>query len=89
MIKNQISIDLGQIGHKSSRLEELFIDSHLVNLPVECDIQHEKKYVIFLDYTLGNSNRKGVKVLTNAFSNELDFFKVLNTKLINHYVEVN
>lgn len=94
-MENSIWIDLGHIGHKSNSLKELFRNTHLVELPIDTDVETQKQlsnentWVVFIDYTIGGSGLVGVKVLTNAFNTELQFFKTLANKLINEYVEIN
>lgn len=94
-MENSIWIDLGHIGHKSNTLKELFRKTHLVELPIDSDIETQKqldkenKWVVFVDYIMGGSGSVGVKVLTNAFRTELEFYKTLANKLINEYVETN
>jgi hypothetical protein len=94
-MENSIWIDLGHIGHKASSLKELFRSTHLVELPIDTDVETQKQlsnentWVVFIDYTIGGSGSIGVKVLTNAFNTELQFYKTLANKLINEYVEIN
>jgi hypothetical protein len=94
-MENSIWIDLGKIGQKGEKLKELFRNTHLVELPIDCDAENEIKsgientWIVFIDYTLGGSGVHGVRVLTNAFKNEAEFYKLLSHKLINEYVEIN
>ena len=85
-MENSIWIDLGRIGHRSIALKELFQNTHLTELPLEDD-GSITNWVVFINYSISGS--RGTKVLTNAFSNEAEFYKVLNYKLINEYVKTD
>jgi len=85
-MENSIWIDLGRIGHKSIELKELFRNTHLIDLPQE-DVGASTQWVVFINYSIHGS--RGTKVLTNAFFNESDFYKVLTEKMINEYVKTD
>jgi hypothetical protein len=85
-MENGIWIDLGQIGHKSVALRELFQNEYLTELPQQYEENGLKNnWVVFIDYVIGGE--LGTKVFTNAFNGEFSFHKELSQKLIKRYVE--
>jgi hypothetical protein len=84
-MQNSNWIDLGHIGHKSDELKKLFEPFYLTELPIIDNLND--KIVVFIDYSI--QAKMGVKVLTNCFNTENDFYKELSQKLINKYVTVN
>lgn len=93
-MENSFWIDLGLIGHKAKPLTNLFRNEFMSDVPIDnslIDLREVSidKFVVFIDYTLGGTGETGTRVFTNAFANELQFFKKLSDKLINEYVKVN
>lgn len=77
-MQNELSINLGFIGHKAENLQALF--GEYLREPNEYGY-----YLRFENYSHLACN-EGVFCQTNCFSNEQSFFEKLNEKLLFYFI---